>query len=406
MDQRNMNPPAKSDHRAALTAGFLGWTLDAFDFFLVVFTLTAIAREFHKTDAEVAFTIAVTLAFRPVGAFIFGLLADRYGRRLPLMIDLVFYSVVEVLSGFAPNYTTFLILRALFGIGMGGEWGVGASLAMEKVPPKLRGVLSGLLQEGYAVGYLLAAVCYFFVFPRWGWRPLFFIGGLPALLVLFIRYGVKESEVWEKTKHESWSELGRGIVSNWKTLLYLTLLMAMMNFASHGTQDMYPTFLERDWGFSPQKRAALTAFSMVGAITGGLLFGLLSDRWGRRRAMMLAFICAILVIPLWAFAPSLGLLITGAFLLQFMVQGAWGVIPAHITELSPDSVRGFLPGFAYQCGVLIAGSVAYIEAVFASYTSYAKSMALTALIVFSLAAIVAGLGRERRGITFGAEIPE
>jgi SHS family lactate transporter-like MFS transporter len=406
MDQSKINPPAGSDHRAALTAGFLGWTLDAFDFFLVVFTLTAIAREFHKTDAELAFTIAVTLAFRPVGAFIFGLLADRYGRRLPLMIDLVFYSVVEVLSGLAPNYTTFLILRALFGIGMGGEWGVGASLAMEKVPPRLRGVLSGLLQEGYAVGYLLAAVCYFFVFPRWGWRPLFFIGGLPALLVLFIRYGVKESEVWEKTKHGSWSELGRGIVSNWKTLLYLTLLMAMMNFASHGTQDMYPTFLERDWGFSPQKRAALTAFSMVGAITGGIVFGMLSDRWGRRRAMILAFVCAILVTPLWAFAPSLGLLITGAFLLQFMVQGAWGVIPAHITELSPDSVRGFLPGFAYQCGVLIAGSVAYIEAVFAAHTSYAKSMALTALIVFSLAAIVAGLGRERRGITFGAEIPE
>jgi SHS family lactate transporter-like MFS transporter len=200
--------------------------------------------------------------------------------------------------------------------------------------------------------------------------------------------------------------LGRGIVSNWKTLLYLTLLMAMMNFASHGTQDMYPTFLERDWGFSPQKRAALTAFSMVGAITGGIVFGMLSDRWGRRRAMILAFVCAILVIPLWAFAPSLGLLVTGAFLLQFMVQGAWGVIPAHITELSPDSVRGFLPGFAYQCGVLIAGSVAYIEALFAAHTSYAKSMALTALIVFSVAAIVAGLGRERRGITFGAEIPE
>jgi SHS family lactate transporter-like MFS transporter len=406
MDQGEQEIQVKSDHRAALIAGFLGWTLDAFDFFLVVFTLTAIAKEFHKTDAEVAFTIAVTLAFRPVGAFIFGLLADRYGRRLPLMIDLVFYSIVEVLSGLAPNYTTFLILRALFGIGMGGEWGVGASLAMEKAPPKLRGVLSGLLQEGYAVGYLLAAVCYFFVYPRWGWRPLFFIGGLPALLVFFIRYGVKESEVWEKTKHGSWGELGRGIIKHWKTLLYLTVLMAMMNFASHGTQDMYPTFLERDWGFSPQKRAALTAFSMVGAITGGIVFGLLSDRWGRRRAMILAFACAILVIPLWAFAPSLVLLVTGAFLLQFMVQGAWGVIPAHITELSPDSVRGFLPGFAYQCGVLVAGSVAYIEALFAAHTSYAKSMALTALIVFSLAAIVGGLGRERRGITFGAEVPE
>ncbi len=390
-----------SDHRAAVLAGFLGWTLDAFDFFLVVFSLTAIAQEFHKSDAEVAFSITVTLAFRPVGAFIFGLMADRYGRRLPLMLDLVFFSIIQVLTGLAPNFTTFLVLRALFGIGMGGEWGVGASLAMEKVPPRLRGVLSGLLQEGYAVGYLLAAVCYFFVFPRYGWRPMFFIGGLPALLVLFIRFGVKESEVWQRTKHNSWSELGRGLASHWKLFLYLTLLMTMMNFASHGTQDMYPTFLQREWNFSPQKRAVLTAFSMVGAIAGGVIFGLLSDCWGRRRAMVLAFALAMLVIPLWAFAPSLVLLFAGAFLMQFMVQGAWGVIPAHITELSPDSVRGFLPGFAYQCGVLFAGSVAYIEAVFAARASYAKSMALVALVVFSAAAMVAWAGRERRGIVFG-----
>src|SRR5512147_258152 len=192
------------DHRAAVLAGFLGWTLDAFDFFLVVMTLTAIAREFHKSDAAIALSLTLTLGFRPVGAFIFGLLADRYGRRLPLIIDLVFYSVVEVLSGLAPNYATFLLLRALFGIGMGGEWGVGASLAMEKVPPRLRGVFSGLLQEGYAVGYLLAALAYLFVFPRWGWRPLFFLGGLPALLALFVRSHVTESEVWEKTRHATW----------------------------------------------------------------------------------------------------------------------------------------------------------------------------------------------------------
>jgi SHS family lactate transporter-like MFS transporter len=402
-DKQEQHGHAGGDHRAAVLAGFLGWTLDAFDFFLVVFTLTAIAREFHKSDAELALTLTVTLAFRPVGAFIFGLLADRYGRRLPLMIDLVFYSIVEVLSGLAPNYTTFLILRALFGIGMGGEWGVGASLAMEKVPPRLRGVLSGLLQEGYAVGYLLAAVCYFFIFPRWGWRPLFFIGGLPALLTLYVRFGVKESEVWERTRHATWGELGRSIVSHWRTFLYLTLLMAMMNFASHGTQDMYPTFLQRDWGFSPQARSAITAVSMVGAITGGILFGLLSDRWGRRRAMILAFALAVVAIPLWAFAPTLALLVLGAFLMQFMVQGAWGVIPAHITELSPDSVRGFLPGFAYQCGVLIAGSVAYIEAVFAERTTYARAMALVAFVVFTVAAVVAGLGRERRGITFGSD---
>src|ERR1700694_2665579 len=224
-------------HRAALLAGFLGWTLDAFDFFLVVVTLTAIAKEFHRTDKEIALSLALTLGFRPVGAFIFGLLAARYGRRLPLMLDLVFYSVVEVLSGLAPNYATFMVLRALFGIGMGGEWGVGASLAQEKVPVRLRGVLSGLLQEGYAAGNLLGSVCYFFIFPRWGWRPLFFIGGLPALLAIFVRLRVKESRVWKKTRHETWGGLGRGVASHWEIFIYLVLLMMMMNFVSHGTQD-------------------------------------------------------------------------------------------------------------------------------------------------------------------------
>src|ERR1700687_724500 len=350
-------------HSAALFAGFLGWTLDAFDFFLVGLSLTAIGAEFHRSDPEIAFSIALTLGFRPVGAFIFGLLADRYGRRLPLMLDLVFYSVVEVLSGLAPNYATLMVLRALFGIGMGGEWGVGASLAMEKVPPRLRGVLSGLLQEGYAAGYLLAAVCYFFIFPRWGWRPLFFIGGLPALLALFVRFKVKESEVWKKTRHKNWGQLGRGIASHWKLFVYLMLLMMMMNFVSHGTQDLYPTFLEKYWGFGPRQRISINAFSAIGAISGGVVFGLISDRIGRRRSMSTALGLAIVVIPLWAYAPSLLLLLAGAFLMQFMVQGAWGIIPAHLSELSPDSVRGFLPGFAYQCGVLLAGSVAYIEAV-------------------------------------------
>lgn len=395
------NPQAQTDHRPAVVAGFLGWTLDAFDFFVVVMTLTAIAKEFGRSDAEIAFSITLTLAFRPVGAFIFGLIADRYGRRLPLMIDLVFYSVVEVLSGLAPSYWSFLVLRALFGIGMGGEWGVGASLVMEKVPPKWRGVFSGLLQQGYAAGYLLAALCYFFVFPRWGWRPMFFIGGLPALLALYVRFQVKESEVWERTRHRDWASLGRGIVSHWKLFLYLWLLMTMMNFVSHGTQDLYPTFLQRDWGFTPQRRAVLTMVTMVGALTGGVLFGYFSDRIGRRRAIVMALCGALLMIPAWAFAPSIPLLFVGGFLMQFMVQGAWGVIPAHITELSPDSVRGFLPGFAYQCGVAVAGLVAVIEAWFAARFTYTWAMALTAGSVFVVCAIVALLGPERRGIAYG-----
>jgi SHS family lactate transporter-like MFS transporter len=396
------SPISKDGHGAAVFAGFLGWTLDAFDFFLVVLSLTAIAQEFHRSDKEIAFSITLTLAFRPVGAFIFGLLADRYGRRLPLMLDLIFYSVVEVATGFAHSFTTFLVLRALFGIGMGGEWGVGASLAMEKVPPRLRGFLSGLLQQGYALGYLLAAGCFYFVFPNWGWRPMFFIGGLPALLGLFVRFKVKESEVWRKTRHPNWSSLGREILSHWKLFLYLTLLMMMMNFSSHGTQDMFPTFLQRHWGMKPTQRAVVTAISMVGAILGGTLIGFLSDRFGRRSTMITAFILAIACIPLWAYAPSVILLVVGAFLIQFMVQGAWGIIPAHLSELSPDSVRGFLPGFAYQCGVLLAGSVAYLEAILAEHTSYANAMALTASVVFTLAAIVVALGREKKGIQFGA----
>jgi len=392
---------ATTDARAAVVAGFLGWTLDAFDFFLVVMTLTAIARDFGRSDADIAFSLTLTLAFRPVGAFVFGLIADRYGRKLPLMADLVFYSAIEVLSGLAPSYASFLVLRALFGIGMGGEWGVGASLVMEKVPPRLRGVVSGLLQQGYAAGYLLAALCYFFVFPRWGWRPLFFIGGLPALLALFVRARVKESDVWRESRQETWRGLGRAIASNGKLFLYLVLLMAMMNLVSHGTQDMYPTFLQRDWGFSPTRRAALTAFSMVGALSGGVVCGLYSDRLGRRRTIVLALVGALVVIPLWAFAPSLPLLVAGAFVMQFFVQGAWGVIPAHITELSPDSVRGFLPGFAYQCGVALASSIPHLQALFAAGASYASAMARSAAVVFALGAIVAGFGRERRGVAFG-----
>ena len=405
--EQSHSPPdaaaeSPGDYLNALIASFLGWTLDAFDFFVLVFTIPAVAKDFQTDIPAVAGTIAVTLAFRPIGAFIFGLLADRYGRRLPLMVNLVFYSVIEVLSGLAPDYTTFLVLRALFGIGMGGEWGVGASLVMEKVPPRWRGVLSGLLQEGYAVGYLLAACCYFTVFPSWGWRPMFFIGGLPALLALFVRYRVKESAVWQRTRTESWGSLGKAIVSNWKLFLYLTVLMMMMNFASHGTQDMYPTLLKEQRGYSPRQVAVIAVIYNIGALAGGITFGLMSDRFGRRRAMVTALLLAIAMIPLWAYAPGTISLVVGAFLIQFMVQGAWGVVPAHITELSPDSVRGFLPGFAYQCGVLLAGSVAYFEAVLARHLNYATAMALTALTVFVVGVIVIALGPERRGAAFGA----
>ena len=356
----------RRNQRNALLAGFLGWTLDAFDFFVLVMVLDAVAKDFGRTRPEIALTLTASLAMRPVGALLFGILADHYGRRLPLILDIIFYSVIEVLSGLAPNYTTFFILRLLFGIGMGGEWGVGASLAMESVSPRWRGVLSGVLQEGYALGYLLAAIMYFTVFPAYGWRVLFFIGGLPALLSLFVRAKVKESEAWHEHRLADWAAYRRAIALHWRRFAYLVLLMTMMNLMSHGTQDMYPTFLQQQRRFGPQETATITMISMVGAICGGLLFGLFSDRGGRRRAMAAAALGGVLIVPLWVFAPSTPLMVLGAFLMQFMVQGAWGVIPAHINELSPGALRGFFPGFAYQLGVLLASGITYLEACSAS----------------------------------------
>jgi SHS family lactate transporter-like MFS transporter len=393
-----------SDHRAAVLASFLGWTLDAFDFFLVVMCLTKIAADFHVADKSIAWTLTVTLAFRPLGALLFGLLSDRYGRRLPLMLDLVFYSIVEVLSGLSQSYTAFLVLRALFGIGMGGEWGVGASLAMEKVPPRLRGAFSGLLQQGYALGYLLAAIAYALVVPRWGWRPLFFLGGLPALLALLVRSHVRESEVWEQTKHDSMGAIWRTLLDNKGLFFKLVILMTAMGLASHGTQDMYPTFLERHWHIPVGTRTVMTSISMLGAIIGGIAVGIYSDRIGRRRAIAIAFAGAIVAVPLWAFAPSVPLLVVGAFLLQLCVQGAWGVIPAHITELSPNAVRGLLPGFAYQCGILLAGTISTVEAALAERMSYAWAMATVAVLAFSLAATAALLGKEEKGVDYASKL--
>ncbi len=388
-----------ADARNALVAGFLGWTLDAFDFFVLTFVLVPVARDFGKSVSAIALTLTASLAMRPIGALIFGLMADRYGRRLPLMLDVVFYSLIEVLSGFAPSYSAFLALRLLYGIGMGGEWGVGASLAMESVPARWRGFLSGVLQEGYACGFLLAAVAYGFVYPRFGWRALFFLGGAPALLSLFIRAKVKEPEAWKESRTDARS-YGRAIAGSGRRFAYLVLLMAMMNFISHGTQDLYPTFLQRQRGFSAHGTAFVTAISMVGAIFGGLIVGRLSDRWGRRRAMAAAALSALVLVPVWIAAPNRALIVAGAFGIQFMVQGAWGVIPAHINELSPPSLRGFFPGFAYQVGVLIASTITYAEAVLAEHFSYARSMGILAAVVLLIGTIVIVLGPEAHGISF------
>jgi SHS family lactate transporter-like MFS transporter len=395
---------ASSDQNAAVLAGFLGWTLDAFDFFLVVYCLTAIGKEFHRSDVEMAFSITLTLVFRPVGALIFGLLADRYGRRLPLMLDLVFFSVVEVATAFAPNYATFLVLRALFGIGMGGEWGVGSSLALEKVPPRLRGLFGGLLMQGYSAGNLLAALCFFTLFNRWGWRPMFLLGGAPALLAIFIRMRVKESEVWKETKAQDWSHLRHTIMAHWKVFFYIVVLMTFFALGSHGTLDMYPTFLQRYWHFDPSRRAMISAIASVGAMCGGIIFSWLSDFKGRKLTIIAGLLLSVAMIPLWAWAPSAVLLAAGAFLINFMFQGAWGVIPAHLAELAPDTIRGFLVGFGHQCGVLLSGSIVVIQPLLAEHMPYPAAMAITAGTVFAGAAIVTALGKEKRARVFGAVV--
>ncbi|HEU5409780.1 MAG TPA: MFS transporter [Candidatus Acidoferrales bacterium] len=394
----------RANQRNAVIACFLGWTLDAFDFFVLTFVLAPIGRDFHRSVVEISAAITASLITRPIGAFLFGLLADRYGRRLPLMLDVLFYSIVEVLSGLAPGFSVFIFLRLLYGIGMGGEWGVGASLALESVPEKRRGMISGFLQEGYAFGYLLAAIAFWLVFPRFGWRAMFFIGGLPALLTLFIRSKVKESKAWEATaSHLDWRTYWKSIFRNGKRFGYLVLLMALVNFISHGTQDLYPTFLQSQRGYTPGTTALVTAISMIGAILGGILVGLYSDRRGRRRAMVISLLLGIVLIPAWIAAPNFGIILLGAFLMQFMVQGAWGVIPAHINELSPDTLRGFFPGFAYQLGVVFAASSAQMEALMAKHLSYGHAMGIFACVVLAAGAIAIAFGPEAHGIRFGRD---
>jgi SHS family lactate transporter-like MFS transporter len=389
----------RSNARFAVLAGFLGWTLDAFDFFVLVFVLSAVGKAFGRSIPAVALTLTVTLAMRPVGAFVFGLLADHYGRRLVLMANVAFFSLMEVMSGLAQNYPQFFLLRLLYGIGMGGNWGVGASLAMESAPPKWRGILSGLLQEGYALGNVLAAIAYFAIFPHWGWRAMFFIGAAPGLLTMLICLRVEEPQAWLESR-TNWSNYRRAIFKNSRLFLYLVALMAAMNFISHGTQDLYPTFLQRQHHFGVNATALITLLSMIGAILGGLTFGHFSDRRGRRRSMVWAVLLAGATVPMWILAPNPLLIVLGAFIMQFMVQGAWGVIPAHINELSPPQLRGFFPGLAYQFGVLIASSIGYLEALLGEHFSYTISMGSLAIVVLSFGAIIISAGPEAKGVSF------
>jgi SHS family lactate transporter-like MFS transporter len=390
-----------SEQKHVVAASFLGWTLDAFDFFLLVFVLKDIALEFKTDITEVTFAILLTLAMRPIGAYLFGRAADRWGRRPTLMVDVLLYSIIEFASGFAPSLTALLVLRAIFGIAMGGEWGVGASLTMESIPPHARGFVSGLLQSGYPTGYFLASIVYGLLFQYIGWRGMFMVGVIPALLVFYIRRSVPESPTWRPTTAAS--NTVTILKSHWRLGIYAVLLMTAFNFFSHGTQDLYPTFLQVQHGFDPHEVGLIAVIYNIGAIIGGISFGSLSEHFGRRRIIIVTSLLSLAVLPLWAFANSAVWLALGAFLMQVMVQGAWGVIPVHLNELSPDDARGTFPGFVYQLGNLIASVNATLQAdIAARYgNNYGLALAIVAGTVAVVIVILTAFGKEARGVVFG-----
>ncbi|MEQ0575446.1 sialate:H+ symport family MFS transporter, partial [Mycobacterium tuberculosis] len=400
------------DQRNAFMASFLGWTMDAFDYFLVVLVYADIATTFHHTKTDVAFLTTATLAMRPVGALLFGLWADRVGRRVPLMVDVSFYSVIGFLCAFAPNFTVLVILRLLYGIGMGGEWGLGAALSMEKVPAERRGVFSGLLQEGYAFGYLLASVAALVVMNWLGlsWRWLFGLSIIPALISLIIRYRVKESEVWEAaqdrmrlTKTRIRDVLGNPAIV--RRFVYLVLLMTAFNWMSHGTQDVYPTFLtattDHGAGLSSLTARWIVVIYNIGAIIGGLAFGTLSQRFSRRYTIVFCAALGLPIVPLFAYSRTAAMLCLGSFLMQVFVQGAWGVIPAHLTEMSPDAIRGVYPGVTYQLGNLLAAFNLPIQERLAESHGYPFALAATIVPVLLVVAVLTAIGKDATGIRFG-----
>lgn len=380
----------------AVAASYLGWMLDAFDYFLLVFVVTEIAKEFAVDVKSVTLALFVTLALRPLGAFLFGRLSDRFGRRPVLMLDVVLYAVLAFTSAFSPNLTVFLILRALFGIAMGGEWGIGASLTMETVRPESRGVVSGILQTGYASGYLLASLAYAGLFPLIGWRGLFMLGLLPALLVLYIRRNVAESPGWHSGNRPE-GKIATVLARHWQLAAYAIVLMTALNFLSHGAQDLYPTFLKVDHGFSPHLTGLLVVIANIGAIFGGLTFGTLSQRFGRRRTLVASALLGLPAIPLWIASQSVVALAFGAFSIQFLIQGCWGIIPAHLNELSPAEARGTFPGTVYQLGNLFASYAGPLQAGLAvQYGSYGFALgAVTAVAALSVA-FLASVGREAK----------
>jgi len=396
-----------SQQRNVAIASFLSWTLDAFDFFILVFLLSDIAKAFNVGMEEVTLAILLTLAVRPIGALLFGRAAEKYGRRPILMVNILFFSIFELLSAAAPSLTIFLVLRVLYGVAMGGIWGVASSLAMETIPDRSRGLMSGIFQAGYPFGYLLAAVVYGSLFEIVGWRGLFVIGAIPIILLPFIYFKVPESPVWLAARERKESTALLPVLkSHWKLCIYLVLLMAAFNFFSHGTQDMYPAFLKIQHGFDPKTVSIIAISYNIASIIGGVFFGVLSEKIGRKKAIIIAATLALPVIPLWAFSGGSLMLGIGAFLMQFMVQGAWGVIPTYLNELVPANTRAVLPGFVYQLGNLIASVNATLQATIAEShgQNYGLAMAIIAGSVAVAIIVLISFGRDTQGASLGRKI--
>jgi SHS family lactate transporter-like MFS transporter len=390
------------NQKNVVVAAYLGWTLDAFDFFLMVFMFKDIATTFQVDVKNVSEAVFLTLAARPIGAFVFGRLADRFGRKPTLMWNIVAFSVLEAASGFAPSLTAFLILRFLFGIAMGGEWGIGSALTFETIPLRARGVVSGLLQAGYPSGYFVASIATFLFYDALGWRYMFLLGIVPAILVFFIRSGVDESPAFlEKRVKKQEQGLFGVIAREWKLALYAIALMTAFNFFSHGSQDAYPNlFLRIQHGYDTHAASTVTAIMNIGAILGGISFGYLSERIGRRRAITFAALLALPVIPFWAYGSTPVVLAIGAFLMQVSVQGAWGIIPVHLNELSPPEIRATFPGFVYQLGNLIASRNLPIQVTIAEAhaNDYGLAMASVVGTVVVIIVLLVLWGPERRGV--------
>ncbi len=386
--------------RHAVAGSFLGWTLDAFDFFILTFVLPDIATQFHVGIPAIAVALTVTLALRPVGAFIFGRLADRYGRKHVFCLNIALYSIFGFATAFAPSLAGFLIIRGIFGVAMGGIWGVGASLAFESIPAKARGFVSGLMQAGYSAGYLFAALVFGFFYTLLGWRGLFMVGALPAVfLILYIQLCVTEAPGWQVARVKAASTF-TVLRDHWKLAIYGIVLMTAFTFFSHGTQDVYPVFLQKQHGFDHATVSTIAVVYNIGAILGGILFGSLSQRLGRRRTIITAALLALPVTALWAFSASAVILGIGAFVMQFFVQGAWGVVPAQLNELSPPGARGTFPGTVYQLGNLIASSNAILQTTIAANSggNYAIALASVAVCAALAISLTVWLGPEAQNV--------